>query len=78
MHAPRYTDSIFMYALPNLQSLARKGLLKDGDAEVLTLPINVLDLVNFCMKYQSELKAHFKPGDLKLYGTGSLSSKGIR
>ena len=58
-----------MYALPDLLSLARKELLKDGDSDALALPIKAADLLNFCKKYESELKAHFKPGDLKLYGT---------
>jgi hypothetical protein len=64
-----------MYALPDLQSLASKELLRDGDADCLTLPIKTSDLLNFCMKYKSELKAHFKPEELELYGTALFLAK---
>jgi hypothetical protein len=67
--------SIFMYALPDLQSLASKNLLKDGDADCLTLPMKTSDLLNFCMKYKSELKAQFKPQELELYGTALFLAK---
>ena len=59
-----------MYALPDLHALARKELLKEGDADrIVDFPIKIVDLLDVIMENKEALKEHFKPGDLELYGT---------
>lgn len=65
-----------MYALPDLQSLGRQLLLKEGDADrVLTYPIKTMDLLDVVMKNQAALKAHFKQSDATLYGGALFLAK---
>lgn len=59
-----------MYALPDLNELARKKLLKEGDADrVVNFPIKSEELLDVIMNNREELKAHFDAKDAKLYGS---------
>lgn len=64
------SDSIFMYALPDLHALAKKKLLAEGDAaKVVNFPIKTKDFLDVVMRNRAALEKHFGPGDSKLYGT---------
>lgn len=72
----RIVDSIIIYGLPDLHSLMKKGLLEEGDKNVvITYPIKTMDLLDVIMKNQEAIRQHFALGDTKLYGTALFLAK---